>query len=265
MSISNECFGIHFEEGFSRHIENWMQTGSMILKPSYNPATTNKMVTSVKVTLITSFAITCLPKIVALGCIAVSVVAYSIFAKMTNHKIHEIEIFKNVTNRIKKFVDYLSSGPARLTSSHLKFEFESIQKRLIELEAGSEKESWENKKREVGKKRDFLIKNSEFVKNNREFLTKLTDVFLKIDKMARKRMEVCKEFMFSSFTGACLISFSVNVFTRTILDPYMLTAGAVALIYAIKKLHNIITYENDIKDEVINLRLLEQTKVFKVH
>ncbi|VHO02333.1 hypothetical protein [Candidatus Rhabdochlamydia sp. T3358] len=217
------------------------------------------------ITTITSMAIAYLPKFIVLGCTIISAIAYIELAKMVEAK---SGILKNIliTQRIiEHLVDPNQKGQ-KLTE-----DLERIEAELKNLEEGSLenkklfgedlnpqhtenlKKDAEQIKANLESKLKSLEENLPYFQENSLLLTKLADVWQKIDRNNENRITACRDFMFYSLMGTSLINIDHlkeligrNDYARYIMYPSLIIAlGVISVVYAAKQVFSILAHRND--------------------
>lgn len=219
------------------------------------------------ITIITPMAIAYLPRFIVLGCAAISAIVYVEFAKMVETRSGTLK----ATLIAQRVIEYLID-PTQKKGQKLKKDLEEAKQKLEKLEADSlsnktlfgedlhPQNTKDLKKNEEQRKTDLenqlksLESDLPYFQKNADLLTKLADIWQKIDRNDENRMSACRDFMFYSLMGTALIHIGrlkeligKTDYTQYITYPSLIIAlGVVSVVYAAKQAaFSILAYRND--------------------
>ncbi|MEK7340224.1 MAG: hypothetical protein WBD50_04495 [Candidatus Rhabdochlamydia sp.] len=217
------------------------------------------------ITTITSMAIAYLPKFIVLGCTVISAIAYVELAKMVEAK---SGILKNtlITQRvIKHLVDPNQKGQKftealeEIETELKNLEEDSLKnKKLFGKDLSSSltqklKDDAEQRKANLKSRFESLKNGLLYFQANSNLLTKLADIWQKIDRNDENKMTACRDFMFYALMGTALINISrlkeligKTDYARYIIYPSLIIAlGVISVAYAAKQAFSILAHRND--------------------
>lgn len=214
-------------------------------------------ITTYFITIIASVAITYLSAKIALGCIAVSMLAHAYFSKIeikASTLVGTMLADKTIThlvdpNQGKVTLEALAKDLAD-TESQLKVLekeplFDALNAKCIDRKKKMI-EGLSEQKKYLEKKCESLQKELPFFQQNALFLKNLVSIWLTIDQNIVDKTTACQGFIFYSLVGVFLIKTafaSKNAYTH-IMHPLM-AVGALSIVYAAKHVLSMVKHKDD--------------------
>lgn len=224
-----------------------------------------KVATTLVITTITSMAITYLPKFIVLGCAVISAIAYVELAKMVETKSGTLKNTLIAQRIIEHLIDPNQKGQKLIEAlEEIETELKNLKedslknKKLFGKDLSSSltqklKDDAEQRKANLESQLKYLENDLLYFQANSNLLTKLADIWQKIDRNDENKMTASRDFMFYALMGTALINISrlkeligKTDYARYIIYPSLIIAlGVISVAYAAKQAFSILAHRND--------------------